>query len=307
MEHPVIGREAFRGHGLGNDYLVFVGQEADGEDDGSGGGIPLTPGVVRALCHRTRGLGSDGIVVLMDPDPDDGIVPLRMFNPDGSEFERSGNGLRILGACLHRMGLVTVGEPFHVRSGGEAIAMTLHTASETGVMDLSVEMGRAKTGFEALGIDSGALDSARRADHPELGPIAFHPVSVGNPHSVVFTDDLSDAHRDAVGAFLAVHPAFPEGTNVQLAHVEGPGRLAIAIWERGVGATEASGTSSCAAAVAAVDTGQLPPGAIEVSMEGGLLSVEVTEELEVTLRGPVQEVGRVRMAESFVRWLQQGV
>ncbi len=301
MESPTIGREAFRGHGLGNDYLVFEAPEPEAH----GAGLLLTPANVRAICHRTRGLGSDGIVVLLDRDPDDGVFPLRMFNPDGSEFERSGNGLRILGACLHRMGRVAKGDTFRVRSGGSEIAMTLHAVSELGILDLSVEMGRARTGFEALGLDTGALDEAHRADHPELGPLDFHPVSVGNPHAVLFTPDLSDAHREAVGAFLAVHPAFPEGTNVQLAHVEDSGQLRIAIWERGVGATEASGTSSCAAAVAAVDTGKLPAGRIEVTMEGGLLAVDVTAELEVTLRGPVQEVGRVELADTFVRWMAQ--
>ncbi len=289
-----IGAEAFRAHGLGNDYLVFEARDE---------GIEIGPEGVRAICHRTRGVGSDGIVVLLDRSPSDGIFPLRMFNPDGSEFERSGNGLRILGAYLYREGLVALGEAFRVRSGGAVIPMTLHADSGEGILDLSVRMGRARTGFEAVEVRTDALDSARRASHPELGPLEFHPVSVGNPHAVHFTPDLSDRHLEAVGRLLATHPAFPRGTNVQLAHVEGPGVLRIAIWERGVGPTEASGTSSCAAAVAAVDTGQLPPGRIAVLMEGGLLEVEVDPDFEVTLRGPVQEVGTVRLAPTWIRWL----
>ena len=121
-------------------------------------------------------------------------------------------------------------------------------------------------------------------------------VRVGNPHAVVWGDPmpwegepgLNDLLK--IGPGLAIHPLFPEGTNVQLANVEAPGRIRALVWERGVGHTSASGTSACAVAVAAVSTGRTPPGEIEVVMEGGTLHVGVDTELNVTLRGPVEAV-----------------
>jgi diaminopimelate epimerase len=288
-----VGRRYFRGHGLGNDYLVFQRAEE--------GGWPLRPETVRAVCDRWRGVGGDGIVVLLERRPRDRIFPLRMFNPDGSEFERSGNGLRVLAAHLFREGLVG-GESFRVRSGGARITMTVHEHSAEGLYDVSVEMGRARIGGEAVGLDPAHLDAEGRAVHPERGPVAFHPVSVGNPHAVVFTEDLSEEALHALGPFLSGHPAFQNGTNVQLVNVREEG-VRIAIWERGVGRTSASGTSSCAAAAAAVAGGKLAPGPVAVDMEGGRLHVTVDPELEIVLRGPVQEVSEGRLASGFQAWL----
>lgn len=336
----IIESKYYRAHGLGNDYLVF--QAAPPEASAEEGWL-LSGEAVERICHRWEGVGSDGIVVLLDPAPGDGVFPLRMFNPDGSEFERSGNGLRILGAHLHSAGLVEE-EPFQVRSGGSLIGMQVHGRTSTGILDLSVQMGRARVGPTAveLKVPGGWVESGEapvRLDHPSLGAVAFLAVSVGNPHAVVFTEDLSPANLEALGPFLATHPAFTRGTNVQLAWVEAPvggpvdapveggaaarvkaqvgvrdgargrapgppQRLRIAIWERGVGRTSASGTSSCAASVAAVATGRLEPGPITVEMEGGEMEVTVTTNLEVTLRGPVQEVCRGRLLPGFLESLR---
>lgn len=308
-----VGRRFFRGHGLGNDYLVFERAES--------GGWPVGPGTVRAVCDRWRGVGGDGIVVLLERHPGDRAYPLRMFNPDGSEFERSGNGLRVLAAHLFREGLVGA-DGFRVRSGGDRIGMTVHARGRDGVYDVSVQMGRARMGAEAVDLDPTLLDEQGRAVHPEHGPVSFHPVSVGNPHAVVFLEDFggggtfagekpaagpppgapSEEDLHALGPFLAGHPAFRGGTNVQLVNV-GQGGLRIAIWERGVGRTSASGTSSCAAAAAAVARRRLPPGPIDVEMEGGRLQVTVDPDLEIVLRGPVQEVSEGRLTEGFLAWL----
>ncbi len=285
--------EFYRGHGLGNDYLVFEG------GDRAGGGWKVTPNAVRRVCDRWRGLGGDGIVVLLDRAPEDGVFPLRMFNPDGSEFERSGNGLRVLASHLHRAKLVGT-ERFQVRSGGSVIPMTVHGLPNPGRYDISVDMGRAVVGGDAVGLRIEALDKEGRVPHPSRGPVTFVPVSVGNPHAVVFPSGPSDELLAELGPFLATHPAFPEGTNVQLAEVSGPDRIRIRIWERGVGRTSASGTSSCAAAVAAVSSGQLDPGTIFVEMEGGVLQVTVDRALGVILRGPVEEVAEGHLTPGFL-------
>jgi len=291
-----IGESYFRAHGLGNDYLVF---EVAGE---GGGGWLAGDAAIQALCHRGEGVGSDGIVVLLDRSPSDGVFPLRMFNPDGSEFERSGNGLRVLAAYLFREGLVDQ-SAFHVRSGGDEIEMTVHGVDRRGRFDISVEMGRARAGRGALPLDTPSLDRGGRILHPTEGAITFLPVSVGNPHAVLFPEHPGDDLLALIGPFLSGHSAFPEGTNVQLVHVLSPDRIRIWIWERGVGRTSASGTSSCAAVVASVHSGLIPPGAVSVEMDGGRMEVTVSDELDVLLRGPVDEVSRGVLARSFVERL----
>jgi diaminopimelate epimerase len=133
------------------------------------------------------------------------------------------------------------------------------------------------------------------------------PVSVGNPHAVVFADELGRpferATLDHVGAGLTRHPAFAHGTNVQLVRLAPPAALDILIWERGVGPTSASGTSACATAVAAVARGRLDPGELEVRMEGGAFKVTVGAELDVVLRGPVDEVGTGELSDGFLHAL----
>lgn len=330
----------YRAHGLGNDYLVF--EAAPG---GTPGAWPMSPETVAQVCHRTEGVGSDGIVALLEREPADGIFPLRMFNPDGSEFERSGNGLRILGAYLLRAGLVA-GPRFSVRSGGSVIALEVHGPDvgvadalaprpeggtfESGTFDLSVEMGRARLGpsvlnwVGAFAREGADLEESGRArlipeaevqvvTHPELGPLRLLGVSVGNPHAVVlgpeggfWPDDLDlDGPRlRSVGPFLATHPSIPHGTNVQLVRRHPTHGLEIGIWERGVGRTSASGTSSCAATVALVALGLLPAGAHRVCMPGGQMQVTVTPEMDVTLRGPVQEITSGQLARGFTERLR---
>jgi diaminopimelate epimerase len=298
-----VGQGFYRGHGLGNDYLVF---EAVGELED---GISLTSAAIRRICRRGEGEGSDGIVVLLDRNPADGVFPLRMFNPDGSEFERSGNGLRVLASHLFREGLVEIGA-FRVRSGGAEIPMRIHPGAPRGIHDVSVEMGRARSGVGALPVEASHLDPGGRVVHPELGTVPFTPVHVGNPHAVVFQESVErplpgdpEEGLRALGSFLTGHPAFPEGVNVQIVRERSPGRLRIGIWERGVGRTPASGSSSCAAAVASVAGGLLDAGRIRVEMDGGELRVEVSPELDVVLRGPVAEVAEGRLTDGFAATL----
>jgi diaminopimelate epimerase len=280
----------YKAHGLGNDYLVFE----EGED------WRLDARSVRAVCERWRGPGGDGIVVRLRPG-EGGPVRLRMFNPDGSEFERSGNGLRVLASYLARRGEVG-GAPFRVEVGGDEVTMTVH--GRTGdAWDVSVAMGRARIGPEAVGLDRTALDADGRLPGPDGAPLDLVPVSVGNPHLVVLHDAPNDAELRRLGPFLASHPALVNGANVQLARQIGPSACRALIWERGVGRTAASGTSSCAVAVASIDRGLVAPGAVTVVMDGGELLVEVTKALDVTLRGPVSEVFEGILTPGFLEAL----
>jgi diaminopimelate epimerase len=287
---PRAAPDYYKGHGLGNDYLVVE----------AGDGWTLGERAVREVCDRWRGPGGDGIVALLgETEP----FPLRMFNPDGSEFERSGNGLRVLASYLHRTGRVA-DAPFRVHVGGDEITMRVHGV-DRGEYDVSCEMGRARVGPAAVALDPAVVDQGGVLSLPDTGPLGTVQVSVGNPHCVVYGDpepfaSLERATLDRVGAVLAPHAAFAGGVNVQLARVLGPDRLEALVWERGVGHTSASGTSACAVAVSAVASGRMPPGEKVVEMEGGSLVVTVTEALEVTLRGPVQAVCDGALDEGFV-------
>jgi diaminopimelate epimerase len=238
--------------------------------------------------------------VLLLRDRGDRIHRLRMFNPDGGEFERSGNGLRVLGSYLVRRGDPP---PYRIEVGGERVGMTAH-GRDGAVHDLSVEMGRARTGAAAVDLDDAALDARGRLAGPAGEPLDVVPVRVGNPHLVVVVDDgVTDARLAVVGPHLVAHPALAHGANVQLARPLGDGRVEIRIWERGVGPTTASGTSACAVAVAMVATGRVAPGPVRVEAPGGVLTVTVTETLDVVLRGPVEEVCEGRLTEGFVAML----
>lgn len=293
---PRVSSRFYKGHGLGNDYLVFETADGEGRGDASSGDRWVaTPGNVARVCDPHRGLGSDGIVVVRADEVagPELRVALRMFNPDGGEFERSGNGLRVLASYLAMQNRQL--NVIDAEVGGGEVRMHVHDARD-GVFDVSVDMGRAHTGPEAIEARTGLL-SGSDAPYAMAGPhgeeLRVVPVSVGNPHLVVLADEEGPTFGEdtltRLGPFLATHPDITHGTNVQLARVSA-GRAEACIWERGVGRTSASGTSSCAVAVALVLVGVLAPGDIPVDMPGGCLTVTVGRSLDVVLRGPVESV-----------------
>jgi diaminopimelate epimerase len=284
-DRPTLSATFYKAHGLGNDYLVFE----------EGGGWKATPEAVRAVCDPHRGVGSDGIVALLADRPE-GRFRLRMFNPDGTEFERSGNGLRVLASYLARRGAAS---PYWIEVGGERVRMLVHRCAGP-AHDVSVEMGRARIGPDAVGLAPTALDPAGRLRGPEGEALHVVPVSVGNPHLVVLGEDLTEERLRELGCFLVGHPALAHGANVQLGAPAGPGACDALVWERGVGPTSASGTSSCAVAAALVSEGALQPGDVTVCMPGGRMVVTVSRELDVVLRGPVEEVCTGALTEAFL-------
>jgi diaminopimelate epimerase len=301
MDHSLsLSRRFFKGHGHGNDYLVFE----------EGCGWPVTSKAVSRVCDRWRGPGGDGIVALLAgegpfkqrrrEDP----FRLRMFNPDGSEFERSGNGLRVLGSYLFARGRVREGEPFPVEVGGERVEMEILGRESGGLVNVAVEMGLARFGMEAVGGKPDALGgSGRTLPGPDGEELDVQPVSIGNPHCVAFRGELAEEDLLRLGPFLTAHPVFPRGINVQLARVVGDGAVEILIWERGVGRTSSSGTSACAVAAACVRRGLLAPGKIRVGMEGGDFFVTVSPERAVRLEGPVRPVMEGELTPEFQKSL----
>ncbi len=287
-------RNAFyKGHGLGNDYLVLDPADLD---------FRLTPRNVRALCDRHRGVGADGVLALTPAH--DAHFGVRVFNPDGSEAERSGNGLRIFARYLYATRR-TRRARFLVTTRGGPVEIALHLDARGEVSRVSVAMGQASFAPRRLPCTLSGPELVDRPLSAAGRRLRFTGVSVGNPHCVVFAHGRRRWRSEdllLLGPALESHRVFPRRSNVQLARVRGPRALDILIWERGAGATSASGTSACAAACAAVRRG-LVRSPVAVHSPGGVLRVVVAPDFAVTLDGSVDEVARGRFSDAFVRSL----
>lgn len=273
-----MGLRFSKGQALGNDYIVVDAKEAPA----------LTAEQVIELCDRHHGAGSDGVLhVDLSVRP----IRLRIVNPDGSGAEKSGNGLRILGAWLFRHGHVGLDEWFEVTLPRDTVAMRVEEELPGGAVLIRVRMGRAT--FD--GADVGFLPERGMVRDFELqlpsgGSALVNTVSLGNPHCVVFEDDLRRSDFLERAPRLCTHTAFSAGTNVQFARVIGPRELEAWIWERGAGETLASGSSACAVAAAAVSRGDVQPGQFVVNMQGGSVEVTISDDFDVELLGPATMV-----------------
>lgn len=276
-----------KGHGLGNDYLVI--RETDLPE-------PLAEAAIVKICDRNWGVGSDGILLLTPTTRAD--FGLRIFNPDGSEAEKSGNGLRIFAKYLWDHGLATR-PSFTVETPGGLVECECHVR-EGRVNFVTVEMGRATFRAADIPMDVAAPEAVAVPLHlPEGPPLTVTAVSVGNPHCIAFRDRLDEAEVRRLGPLIERHGAFPQRTNVQFAHVHGRDNLEIMIWERGAGWTLASGSSSCGAASAAVKNGLCDHGRVRVRMPGGELTVHVRTDWSLRLEGPVEEVCTGTLSAEF--------
>lgn len=253
-----------RSHGLGNDYLVV---------DAARLGFELTPERIVAICDRHTGVGSDGILARVDTDQADFAV--RILNPDGSEAEKSGNGLRIFAKFLFDHGY-TRNREFSIHTLGGLVRARL-LGEEGRVTAVRVDMGQA------------VIDRNLTSLEVEGERLEVVSLSVGNPHCVRIVPELSLEELFRLGPRIENHPAFPNRTNVQFAQGVTRDRVRALIWERGAGHTLASGSSSCAVAVACYDRG-LVDGRVTVEMEGGELTIEIDPSLNLVMTGPVEEV-----------------
>jgi diaminopimelate epimerase len=252
-------------HGLGNDYLLV--QRAD-----LGG--PLTAEQVRRLCDYHFGVGSDGVLEVVSANGAEAEVVI--WNPDGSTAELSGNGTRIAARWLAR------------RSGVDTVTIAVGprvvVARMRGGLQVEMDMGKVEVGEPEL------LEAAGES-------VEFTPASVGNPHAVLRREPDREALLQ-IGPAIEKHERFPGRTNVQLARVDGPNELTVAVWERGAGETLSSGTSAVACAGVAVARGWCK-SPVTVHLAGGDLLVELDEEWNARLTGPAQEIFVGETAEEF--------
>ena len=267
-----------KGHGLGNDYLVVRAADLpEGRVDAE---------MARRLCDRHRGIGGDGVLVHVASARADAGV--RIFNPDGSEAEKSGNGLRIFAKYLWDHGHLTT-PTFTVETASGVVECEC-LVTDGRVDAVIVEMGRVTFQASEIPLQSIAGEAIEvPLEMPGGEPLVVTALSIGNPHCVVFDGDVSETRCRALGPVIERHAAFPRRTNVQLARMTDRTTVDIQIWERGAGYTLASGSSSCAAAAAAVRTGRAQAGRILVTMPGGGLVVDVRGDWSIRLEGPVVE------------------
>lgn len=270
-------------HGLGNDYLVI---------DPAGIGRDLTTDEIRRICHRNYGPGSDGI--LWGPLPSSvADFALRIFNPDGSEAEKSGNGLRIFARYLYderKIGSLRVA----IETNGGVVKSQV---SEGG-RRVEVEMGSVSfesTRIPVLGSPREVLDESMVIDGQEY---RYSAATIGNPHCVITSNHLTPELARSVGPVVETDRRFPNRTNVQFMKVLDRSNIRIEIWERGAGYTLASGSSSCAAAAVARKLGHCD-GSIAVHMPGGVLDVTIDDHFCVTMRGPVTRVNDGDLCEEM--------
>jgi len=276
-------------HGLGNDYLVI---------DPAKFNLKPTAESVKLICDRNYGIGSDGI--LFGPlIADDGSISLRIFNPDGSEAEKSGNGLRIFSRYLVEAGYVR-SRDFEINTKGGRVSV--HLDSSDGRL-MTVSMGRLTFDSEQIPLKGPKREVLLEPLEVNNRVIKICAVSIGNPHCVVVCDTIDRHLAMELGPLVEKHSLFPHRTNVQFMKILDRQNIQIEIWERGVGYTLASGSSSCAAAGVAYKL-KYCDSDIRVHMPGGTLDVSISAEFSVKMRGEVSAVFEGNFADEMRKQLR---
>ncbi|HYT77115.1 MAG TPA: diaminopimelate epimerase, partial [Vicinamibacterales bacterium] len=240
-----------KAHAFGNDFLLLAEQAAPAAGESAD--------LARRLCDRHRGIGADGLIIFSDGPRG---ARMRLLNADGSSSEVSGNGVRCLAAWLARVRGLTIGD-----------CIEIETDAGVKSLELLSQEGRRLTFRAQMGEPEQIRQQTIDVEGTSIRTVTLR---VGNPQCVVL-GEVTPERLLSVAARLAVHPVFPEGSNVELAAVEAPDRVRILIWERGVGPTESSGTGACAAAVAAMAFGGASRD-VQVISPGGAQRVEWRED-----------------------------
>ena len=250
-------------HGLGNDYLYVFGEVPEN-----------IAGLSQKLSDRHFGVGSDGMIYISPSEAAD--FRMRIFNADGSEAKMCGNGIRCVGKYVYDKGYT------------DKTKLRIETLAGIKTLDLQVSGGKVT----AAAVDMGKAEAGEemRLDIDGAGIVCV-PVSVGNPHAVVFVADAEAAAVDIIGPKLEKHSAFPDGVNAEFVRVISEHELRMRVWERGSGITMACGTGSCASVVAAVKKGYCrPEEPVIVRLDGGPLEICVHLDGSVTMKGPAETV-----------------
>ena len=248
--------------GLGNDYVYVYSRRE-----------PNNPEKLSIkLSDRHFGIGSDGMIWILPSKVAD--FKMRIFNADGSEAKMCGNGVRCVGKYVYDKGLTKKTE------------ITVETLSGIKILNLKVKKNKVESVSVNMGkADAGLVNRLTVCDRD----VEYIPVSVGNPHAVVFVDDITGADITTLGPAMEHNERFPDGVNVEFVQVISDEKLRMRVWERGSGVTMACGTGSCATVMAAISIGLCSYNKdIAVELDGGTLYINIAEDNTVTMTGPAE-------------------
>ncbi len=279
-------------HGLGNEYIVMESANID---------FQLTPQAIRRLCNIHFGIGSDGIVMKVPGTKAD--FGFRVYNPDGSEAEKSGNGLRIFCKYLYDYGFAKRRQ-FSVETLTDVVYADIVQEEKGKAVLIKVDMGKAIFSTRHIPVDSDKPEFIAQKIKAGDREFEVNCVSVGNPHCVVIKQDLDEQEIRKYGPLLENHPLFPNRINVQFAKVLSDHDARILIWERGAGYTLASGSSSCAASCVLVKRG-LVKGDLTMHMQGGTLKIQIDNDWNIRMTGEVREIARGVLGNELVEDLNK--
>lgn len=277
-----------RAHGLGNDYIVLDLKDSN---------LKYNSQIIQAICDRHCGIGGDGLLIEETADTADFAV--KIFNPDGSSAEKSGNGLRIFAKYLYEQGRFKDSCSIKTDSG----IVYAKIEKQNSEYLISINMGKA----EFIAIDGNnvkKIDQYSYNINIESKDVQGIPISMGNPHFVIFYPfHTKNIEIDTLGPKIECHKAFKNRTNVQFAFIESEDTVFTRIWERGAKETLASGSSACAVAIAGHKLGILG-NKIKVNMLGGRLLIEILEDGNIKLSGPVVSISYGAISSDLEKCLE---
>lgn len=268
-------------HGLGNDFVLVDGFTEDINN------LDVNQ-LAKKVCDRHFGVGADGLVLVLSAQKEEADFRMRIFNPDGSEPEMCGNAIRCFGKYLYEKGLTDKTE-IKVETLAGIIIPELQI-KDGEVKTVKVDMG--KPGLHSSEIPISGIDKDKVVKEKldvEGEEYEITAVSMGNPHCVIFVEDVAEFPVTEVGPKIEEHPRFPEKTNVEFIEVINSSEIKMRVWERGAGVTLACGTGACGSAVASI-LNDLTEREVEVHLLGGDLTIEWAEDNHVYMSGPAKEV-----------------
>jgi diaminopimelate epimerase len=280
-----------KSHGLGNDYIILNQYEISFE---------LTPKAIQKICDVHYGIGSDGILLKVPSYKAN--FGLRILNPDGSEAEKSGNGLRIFAKYLYDSKF-SKEKIFTIETPGGVVRAEITEEVKKKAKTVKVDMGKANfisAEIPAKCANEECIDETLNLEYKDY---IINCVSVGNPHCVILKDELDEKEIKQFGTHIENHPMFPNRINVQFAKVVSPTEVEVLIWERGAGWTLASGSSSCAVASVLVKKG-LTERKLNVKMPGGTLQIEIDEAWNIKMTGEVREIASGTFSNELIAELE---
>lgn len=279
-----------KSHGLGNDYIVF---------DSDNITFPINVKNAKTICDVHYGIGSDGLLLRVPSKTS--YFKVRMFNPDGNEFEKSGNGLRILSKYLYDYGFAK-SKSFTIETDGGIVHTKIIKVDNGKAKIIKIDMGKAKFESNKIPVNINKKECINEPLIINNNDFTINCVSMGNPHCIIIRKKIDVDEIKKYGSLIENHKIFPNRINVQFVVLKNKSTAEILIWERGVGFTNASGSSSCAVAAVLKKLNYID-NCITIKMPGGSLDIEVDNNYNITMTGEVQQIAEGHLSQELVELL----